>query len=163
MYTENNRRNRQLPIVGLARKAGEVIEQFGRISSEFGMSGEQTNVRVDPRGDGVVIPRPEVNVSPQDRSLLTDNKSHFRVSLKAHDSVNDVRAGFLQASSPQNIVLLVESRFELDQHRHLFTAFRCFYQSAHDWRVGSDAVQRRFYRKDVRIFGSRSKEFDHRL
>src|SRR5262245_40301222 len=122
MFTENNRRNCQLPVIGLTRKAGEVIEQFGRIGSEFGVSGEQTNVRVDPCGDGVVISSPEVNVSTQDRSLLTDNKGHFCVSLKAHDSVNDVRAGFLQTSSPQNIVLLVESRFELDQHCHLFSA-----------------------------------------
>src|SRR5438477_13202876 len=71
-------------------------------------------------------------------------------------------AGLLEASRPQNVIFLVETRFELDQHRNLFPAFRGFDQGADNRRIGPDAIEGCFDGQDVWVFGRRPKEVQDR-
>src|SRR5437667_3405539 len=103
-----------------------------------------------------------MHVSPQSASLLANDQGHFGVRFQADDSINDMRPDLLQTPRPVNVVFFVEAGFKLDQHSYLLSAFRRFDQGIDDWRVGPDAIQRCFYREDVRIFGRGAKKFNHR-
>src|SRR5262245_12912969 len=156
-------RDEQLPILHLTRETRQVVEQLGRVGAEIRIHGEQTRVRVKTRSDRVVIPRRQVDVASQGVAFLTNDESHLRMRLQADHPINDVRSGLLQPSRPQNVVLFVESRLELDQHGDLFPAFGGFDQRTDDGRIAADAIERRLYRQNVRIFRRRAKELHHRL
>src|SRR5207237_10858866 len=83
------------------------------------------------------------------------------VRFQADDSINNMCPGLLKAACPQNVIFLVETRFQLDEHRYLFPTLGRFDQSTHNRRIGSDAIESRFYRKDIWILSGRSKEFQH--
>jgi len=64
--------------------------------------------------------------------LSSDYKSDLTVCLQSHQSVNHMAPCFLQHLGPDNIILLVKTRLQLYQYRHLLSILCSLCQSCDD-------------------------------
>ena len=96
--------------------------------------------------------------------LVAHDQRHLGVRLETGETVDDVRADALQVARPMDVVLFVEARFELDQHRDLLAVLGSFDQRVDDRRVAArGAVQRLLDREHVRIDGRLTHELHDRI
>ena len=62
--------------------------------------------------------------------FLADDHADLGVGLQADQSIDHMHTHLLQFACPADIALLIEAGFELQQHGHLFAAFRGFQQGS---------------------------------
>ena len=72
-------------------------------------------------------------------------------------------ARLLQLFGPVDVVLLVKTRLQLHQHRHLLTVVRRLGQRRHNGRVAADAVQRLLDGQHLRVAGCAAHKPHHRI
>src|SRR6185503_5376222 len=89
-------RDEQSPEGPLPRKTGEDVEQVGDIGADLGPCGEEAQVHVQARRLRVVVPRPDMDVAAQTRSLATHDERRLAVGLEPDESVDDMRARSLE-------------------------------------------------------------------
>ena len=78
--------------------------------------------------------------------------------LQISEAVDDVDAMRFQALRPDDVIPLVEARFQLHEHGDLLAGFRGLDQQIDQRRVRADPVQRHLDRDDVRILHRRLQE-----
>ncbi len=83
--------------------------------------------------------------------------------LQAHQAIHHVNAVFFQLARPLDVALLVEARFQFQQHRDLLAVLRRVDQRIHDRRITANPVQRDFDGQDVGIARRLLQQPDHRL
>lgn len=116
-----------------------------------GIAGEIGQVRIDLRGDWVVVARSEVAVGSQLAFLAPNDHRHLGVGLELDEAEDDLHAGALEIARPADVRLFVEAGLELDQRRDRLAGFGGVDQRADDRAVVGGAVKRLLYRQDVRI------------
>jgi hypothetical protein len=57
------------------------------------------------------------------------------VGLEPNGSVDDVHAGLLELARPDDVVLLVEARLDLDEDQHLLAGFCRLDEGVHDGAI----------------------------
>ena len=129
---QRDRRHQQLAVVGLIGVAGQVVEQLGRIGHEVGPCGEQADVGIDVGGRAVVVARRDMQIPADLVFLLSHDQADLAMGLQLLDAVHHMDAGVLQPGGPLDVAALIEACFQLDQHRHLFTALSRLDQTIHD-------------------------------
>ena len=90
--------------------------------------------------------------------FLPDDETELGVRLQIGEAVDDVDAVRLQPLGPQDVVPLVESRLQLDEHGDLLAGFGRGDEQRNERRIRADAVQRHLDRDDVRVLHRRTKE-----
>ena len=94
---------------------GEVVEDHVHALGDLRIAGEQAQVGVEARGDGVVVAGAEVAVAAGDAVFVAaDEQGELAVGLEADDAVEDLDAGVFHAARPADVGGLVEARHELD-------------------------------------------------
>ena len=91
------------------------------------------------------------------------HQGNLAVGLKAHQTVNHMASGLLKHLCPVDIVLLVKTRFQLHQHRHLLAIVRCLRQSRNNGRISADTVQGLLDGQDLRIPCGAAHKVHHRI
>ena len=104
-----------------------------------------------------------MDVPPNLVVFLPDDEADLAVRLQLFHAVDDVHAGVFQALRPLDVAALVESRLQLDEHRHLLAALGRLDEPIDDGRVGADAVERHLDGDDARIVDRRVDERFDRL
>ena len=104
-----------------------------------------------------------MNVSPNSFLLATDDHRDLAVDLEAEETVNDMAAGLLEHLRPGNIIFLIKSRLQLDEHADLLAVVGRLGEGCDNRRVAADPVQRLLDRKDVRIHGRLADKVDNRV
>ncbi len=82
--------------------------------------------------------------------------------LHVHLAVDHVNTRPLQSARPLDVVLLIEARLQLHQHRHLLAALVGLQQRVHNRRVLPDAIERLLDGQHLRIARRRLDELRHR-
>src|ERR1044071_1819939 len=107
-------RDHQFSILALLRESGQVVEQLRRVSTDRVINGKHSEICVSARGRGIVITGSDVNVASQCFTFAPYNERAFAVSLQPENAIDHVNASFVELASPLDVVLLIETRFQLD-------------------------------------------------
>ena len=93
---QGERRDEQLAEVRRPAEAGEVVEEVGDVVRDLLVGGEQPEVLVDARGQGVVVAGADVDVAAQAARLAAHDERRLRVDLQAGEAVDDVDSRLLE-------------------------------------------------------------------
>ena len=152
------RRRHEARVARPARETRQRVEEARRVLSELGTAGHETEVRVDPRRRFVVVARPEVHVTADLVLLAPDDERDLAMGLQADDAVDHVDARLLERLRPLDVLLLVEPRLQLHEHRDLLAVFRRADERGKDRRVRVRPVQGHLDRDRLRVGG---RALDH--
>ena len=150
---QGERRLQQLLQLRGAPEPGELLEHVVDVLTHVVATGEQADVRVMARIDGVVIARTEVNVATQLRPLAAHDQQHLRVGLVADDAVDDLGAELLQAPGEIDVGLIVEARAQLDDGRDFLACTRRPQERFGQRRIVAGAIQRLLDGQHVGVVG----------
>ena len=101
--------------------SGEVVEDHVHALGDLRIAGEQAQVGVEARGDGVVVAGAEVAVAAGDAVLVAaDEQGEFAMGLEADDAMKDLDAGVFHGARPANVGGLVEAGHQLDDEGGFF-------------------------------------------
>ena len=156
------RRHQQPAVLRATRIPRERVEQVADVRADRLVAGEEPDVRVDARGAGVVVARPDVHIAPDAVMLLADHERRLGVRLEAGETIDHVHAERLERARPRDVVDLVEPRLQLHQHRHLLPALRRLRERLHDRAVARGAVERHLDREHLIVARRRLDEGLHR-
>ncbi len=145
------------------RVARQHVKESRCVFADVFGTGHQAHVCVKAGGDVVVVAGAQVDITADAVFVPADHKRDLAVGLKANQAVDHVAAGLLELAGPMDVVLLVETGFELDQHHDLLALTGGLGQAAYDRRLSADAVQRLLDRQDVGIAGGLLHQLDHRI
>ncbi|CAB4922068.1 unannotated protein [freshwater metagenome] len=106
-------------VLGVQRIPGQDVEQVRNIVSDHRIAGEEAEVLVEPRGLRVVVAGTDVAVAAQLVTVISDDHGKLAVRLQPDKAVDDVNPGLLELAAPVDVVLLIESRFDLDNREDL--------------------------------------------
>ena len=115
------------------RESRQHIEELGSIFTKALRSGKQTNVRIYPCSDIVIVTRSQMQISSDTVLFLTNYKRYLTVCLKANYSVDYVTACFLKHLCPVDVVLLIKSGLKLNKNHNLL-AVSCGFEKRLDDR-----------------------------
>ena len=73
-----------------------------------------------------------MDIAAERALLLPDDQGDLRVRLQADQAVDYVHPSLLQSPCPENIVLFVEARLQLDEDGDLFAVLRRLDQGLDD-------------------------------
>ena len=127
------------------------------------ITGKEPDIRVQPCRLGVVIAGADVHVPSDAVNIAPHHQHRLGVRLEPRQSIRHVDAVVFHRARESDVVLLVEPRLQLDDHRHLLAGFGSFGERSHDRRVARRAIQREFDGQHLRIARrSFEKCFDRR-
>ena len=157
------RRHQQRAVVVDLGVRGEVVEDHVHALGNLRIAGEQAQVGVEARGDGVVVAGAEVAVAAGHAVFVAAHQhGQLAVRLQAHHAVKDLHAGVFHAARPADVRRLVEARHQLHHHRG-FLGRAGFGQRLEHRRVVAGAVERLLHGHDGRILRALLDELDHRI
>ena len=102
-----------------------------------------------------------MDVPPQPVLLPAHHQQNLAMGFQPRQPVNHMAPRFLQLKGPVNVVLLVEPRLKLHQHRHLLAVVSGPHQSGDDGGMAADPIQGLLDGQDVRILRRRPHEIHH--
>ena len=140
---ERDRRDQQgLVGVGLGFPVGgEIAEDALHGFGDLRARGEQADVGVEARGDGVVVAGAEMGVAADDAvGVAADQQRELAVGLEAEDAVEDLHAGVFELAGPADVGGLVEAGHQLDDDGD-FLGLRGVGEGAEHGRVFAGAVE----------------------
>ena len=141
-FGHGERRDEQRAVVVDLGVRGEVVEDHVHALGDLRIAGEQAQVGVEARGDGVVIAGAEVAVAAGDAVFVAAHQhGQLAVGLEADDAVEDLHAGVFHAARPADVGGFVEAGHELDDQRG-FLGGRGFDERLEHGRVLAGAVER---------------------
>ena len=143
-------------------EAGQHVEEVGQVLAQRRVAGEEPEVGVEPRGARVVVAGADVHVAPDVVALAAHHQHDLGVGLEPRHAVAHVDAHVLQPLRPDDVVLLVEARLQLDQHRHLLAPLGGVRQQPRDAGVAAGAVERQLDGQHVGVVGGLLEEALHR-
>ena len=143
------RRHQQLAVQLLATESRQCVEQVAHIGADARAAREQSEVGVELRRPRVIVAGTDVHVPADAIGLAAHDECRLGVRLQPRHAVHHMHAVILQRASPRDVVRLVETRLQLDQHDHLLAPFRRLDQRAHDRRFARCAVQRELDRQHL--------------
>jgi hypothetical protein len=142
---------------------GEVIEDHVHPVGDLGIACDQTEVGVETRSDGVVVPGAEVAITAGDSVLIaTHEQSEFAVGLESDYAVKNLDAGVFHVACPADVGGLVEAGHEFDNQSG-FLGGSGFDERAEDGRVLAGAVEGLLHADDGGIFGALLNKVDDRV
>ena len=87
----------------------EVVEDVLNGQGNFFVCGEQADVGVEARGDGVVVAGAEVGVAARDSvRVSTDDERELGVGFEADDAVKDLHASVFERACPADVAVFIE-------------------------------------------------------
>ena len=110
----------------------------------------------------VVVTSAKVAVATDAVGLFAYNHGNFRVNLEAHHAVGHMHPRLFESPSPTDIGLFVESRFDFDQHRHLFAALGRINQRIDDRAIAGSAIKRELDGEDRFVTAGLTNKLDNR-
>ena len=117
-FGHGERRDQQRAVVVDLGVGGEVVEDHVHALGDLRIAGEQAEVGVEARGDGVVVAGAEMAVAAGDAVFVAAHEQgQLAVGLEADDAVEDLHAGVFHAARPADVGGFVEAGHELDDQR----------------------------------------------
>ena len=133
---------------------GEVVEDHVHALGDLRIAGEQAQVGVEARRDGVVVAGAEMAVAARDAVFVAaDQHGQLAVGLEADDAVKDLHAGVFHAARPADVGSLVEARHQFDDERG-FLGGGGFDERLEHGRILAGAVERLLHADDGGVFGA---------
>ena len=160
---QRQRRHRHPLELGRLRIAGDEVEDARHIAPDHRIGGEERQVRVDARGDRMVIAGAHMAIGDELAAFAPHDHRELGVRLQLDEAEHHLRAGALEVARPADIGLLVEASLQLDQRRHGLAGFRRLGERRDDGRFRRGAVERLLDRDHVRIARRLAQELHHRV
>ena len=135
-------------------KSRQDMEKGDRVPAKLLPGGEVTYVGIDLGGRFVVVAGGVVLVDFQFVPRFSDNLGDLGMDFEAGDAVDDVCARLFERLGPDQIVLFVKTRFELDHRGDLLSVVGSVDQRLDDRRVFPHAVEGHPDGEDFGILGS---------
>jgi peroxiredoxin Q/BCP len=145
-----------------AADAGEHVEEVGGVFAELGACGEEGEVGVELGGGGIVVAGAEVEVAPDLVFIAADDEGHLGVDLEVDHSIDDVDAGFLEASGPEDVIGLVEAGLQFGDRGDLLAVSHGAHEGAHDAGIPAGAVEGLFDGQHIGVGGGVFEKIDDR-
>src|SRR5258706_3342447 len=158
---ERERRDPEMVQPARASESGELLENLVHVLADLLVRGQQSEIRVEPRGAGVIVARGNMRVAPQPALFAAHHERHLGVCLVSDHAVDHVRADFLELRRPVEVRFLVEAREELNDDRDFLASLRGVDQVLHQDRVGAGAVHGLLDRDDGGVVDRLLQEVDH--
>ncbi len=143
--------------------AGDVVEHLPGIARHPWVGSEEAQVGIDPRRDRVVIARPEMAVGAEQPILAADHHRDLGVGLPVDEAIDHLHARALQLAGPEDVLLFVEARLELDYGRHGLARLGRVDQRADDRGLLAGAIECLLDRHHVGIERRLTEKGDHHL
>ena len=139
-------------------ETGQLQEDGVHVAADVDICRHQSVVGVDAAGAQVVVASAEMDVVLQLASvgaisLAAHDQHHFCVGLVAHHTIDHVGADLLQALRKVDVVGLIETRAQLDNHSDFLAFAGSVDQCINDRRLRASAVERLLDGKYGRVFG----------
>src|SRR5262249_28689003 len=99
--------------------SSQVMKQVDDVAGERWIAREEPDIGVQSGGARVVIPRPNVRVTPEPGRLLAHDQRRLGMRLQPAHPKDDMRASPFQLSGPVQVALLIETCLKLNDTRHL--------------------------------------------
>src|SRR5258708_6678235 len=100
MLPQRERRDEQLPEARRTPKAGEVVEEALYVGGAALVRREEAEVLVRLRGHVVVVPRAEMDITPEHAALAPNHERRLAVDLQRGEAVHDVHPRLLERARP---------------------------------------------------------------
>ena len=104
-----------------------------------------------------------MNVALEHVAFAPDDEREFAMRLQPDHAVDDVDARLFESSRPFDVALLVEPRFEFDEHADLFALLARLNQRFHNGRMPPRAIEAHFDGEHVGVFSRGRNETRHRV
>ena len=156
-------RHEQVLVLELLVAVGEELEDVAHILDDALVGGQQTEITVDARRILVEVARSDVGIAPHAGALAPLDQDDFAVYLQVLDGIDDLDPLALQQVGVLDVLLLVEARLQLDEHRDLLAVFGGVDQRVDDLRVLGRAVERDGNPLDPGVDGRLAQEVDEVL
>ena len=161
LLAQRNGRDEQPAVTVLARVTRQGVKQVGRIGSDRGIGREVTEVRVDPTGRHIVIPRAEVYVAMDPVCLAPHDQTHLCMGLESKDPVHHMHSHVFEFARPGNIVFFVEAGLKLHDHRNLLAIDARFHERLDNRRLRIHAIKRLFDGQHIGVGSGLPHKVDH--
>ncbi len=156
-----DRRVGELLHLARQRVAGDVVEDARRIPRQRRVGREQRQVRVDLRGDRVVVAGAVVAVGAQAVALAPHHHRELGVGLVLDEAEHHEHAGALQVPGPLQVGFLVEPRLDLHEGGDVLAVLGRLDQRGDDRAVLAGAVERLLDGDDVGVLRRLAEELHH--
>ena len=123
MVLEAIGRDEQTLVFPLQIAKRHVVEKRARVHADMLVGGDERHVGILRGGFFVVIACTDLGDIAQARAVLAGDQADFGVDLVVLKAVDNLAAGLLQPFGPVDVVLLVETGAQLDQHGHILAVF----------------------------------------
>src|SRR6266705_2733265 len=116
------RRDHQFFQARITSEAGESVENSCHLAGQFRFAREQTEIGVNARGTGMIIPSAELDVAPELVRIAANDEQRLAMRLQTNYTIDHVSPGFFQAPGPLNIGRLIEAGAQFDNGGDLFSS-----------------------------------------
>ena len=148
---DGHRSDEQPAIVAIQVADEHVLEEGDGVASDFGIRGEQAQVRVEASRLLVVVASADLrNVGHAVTGAFGD-EAHLGMALVVLHAVDDVATCLLEPARPVDVVRLVETRAQLHEDGDLLAVFGRLRQMLRNARFARQAVHRDLDGEHVRI------------
>ena len=145
---EMERRHQEVLELRLGQIPRQDVEEQAHVGRDFLVGREQGEVRVEPRGLGIVVAGAEMGIATETALFLAHHQAGLAMGLQAREAIDDVGAGFLQLAGPFDVVEFIETGAQFDQGGDLLAIPGRFLERFDDRRITAGAVERQLDRDD---------------
>ena len=137
---------------------GQVVEEVGDVRGDLRVRGEEAEILVAASVHRVVVPGPDVGVTPQHVAFPPDHERRLRMDLQVREPIDDVHARALERPRPLDVAVLVEPSLELDQAHGLLPVLGRLDERRDERRLVARAIDGGLQSGDVGIGGGAADE-----
>ena len=145
------------------RHAGKAIEGLRQLTRELLAAGEQTQISVNFRRRGMVVPRAHMGIAPDPLALAADDQHGLCMGLESGHTINNIHSRFAHHAGPLDIRGLVETSLQFNHSRDLLPVPRRRDQCLHNRGIRAGAVERLLDRQHMRILRRLRQKIHDRL
>ena len=132
----------------------EFLEDLTCFPADFLIGRHQCKVGIEGGRFFVVVAGTHLGIVEDAILVVLGDQAELRVHFEMIQTVKHAAAGFLEPARPFDIVLLVKTGAQFNQHRYIFAAFRGTNQRLDDQTVLGDTIERDLELYHIRINGS---------
>src|SRR5687767_4026799 len=93
----------------------QIVEEIGDIRAHGFVTGENSNVFINTRGDGIVIPSGKMKITANAVPFLPYHHGDLTMCLEAYQAIYHVYTCLLEHLRPADIAFFIEARLKFHQ------------------------------------------------
>ena len=158
-----DRRNDQLVPAFRLRISGKHVKYSSCILAKPLITGKNTAVCIKLRCGIIIVSGCQMHISADSVLFSAHHQGNLAVGLQADQTIDYMTACFFQHLRPDDIILLIKTRFQFYQNGNLLTVLSCLCKRCDNRRIAADAVKCLLDCQHIRIFCSLAHKIHNRV